>query len=58
MSENIILRILSDIRLEMFSILEDDSEKLQEVLNVIDSEMDHYRGKSNDDIFNELKEIW
>ena len=56
MSENIILEILGDIRSEVFNILDD--EELEKVLKVIDEEMSKYRGKYNDDIFNELMEEW
>ena len=58
MSENIILEILGDIRSEMFNILADDIDKLGRVLEVIDVKMSNYRGKYNDDIFNELMEEW
>lgn len=58
MSENIILEILGDIRSEMFDILAYDIEKLGRVLEVIDKKMDSYKGKYNDDIFNELMEEW
>lgn len=56
MSENIILEILGDIRSEVFNILDD--EELEKVLKVIDEKMSKYRGKYNDDIFNELMEEW
>lgn len=58
MSENIILEILGDIRSKMFNILADDNDKLGRVLEVIDVKMSNYRGKYNDDIFNELMEEW
>lgn len=58
MSENKILEILGDIRYEMFDILADDDEKLEKVLKVIDWQMKDWRGKTNDDICNELMEEW
>ena len=58
MSENKILEILGDIRYEMFDILADDDEKLKKVLKVIDWQMEDWRGKTNDDICNELMEEW
>lgn len=57
MSENIILEILGDIRSEVYFAINDD-ETLEKVLNVIDEKMKDYRGKYNDDIFNELIEEW
>ena len=57
MSENIILEILGDIRHEVYFAINDD-ETLEKVLNVIDEKMEDYRGKYNDDIFNELMEEW
>lgn len=57
MSENIILEILGDIRHEVYFAINDD-ETLEKVLNVIDEKMKDYRGKYNDDIFNELIEEW
>lgn len=58
MSENKILEILGDIRYEMFDILVDDDVKLEKVLKVIDWQMKDWRGKTNDDICNELMEEW
>ena len=57
MSENIILEILGDIRHEVHFVITDD-ETLDKVLNIIDEKMSDYRGKYNDDIFNELMEEW
>lgn len=57
MSENIILEILGDIRHEVYFAINDD-ETLEKVLNVIDEKMKDYRGKYNDDIFNELIKEW
>ena len=52
MNKNKIIEILGDIRYEMFDILEGD--ELCKVLLVIDSKMDLYRSKSNEDIVKEL----
>jgi hypothetical protein len=57
MSENIILEILGDIRHEVYFAINDD-ETLEKVLNIIDERMEDYRGKYNDDIFNELIKEW
>lgn len=54
MVENEIIGMLSDIRCELFDLLDYNEDYLLSALKIIDSRMENYRGKSDREIAEEL----